>query len=96
MFITQITRALYKTIWSRSPMVVHIDQDTRMTWSDTILWLSKDGKNDVPVNYENIDKIEKEVNNIVHMFNEIEKEETSNRMIYYLEMREAERNRKLK
>jgi hypothetical protein len=64
-----------------------------MTWSDTVLWLSKEGKNDIPVNYENADKIECEVNNIIQMFNEHEKEETSKRMIYYLEMREAERRR---
>lgn len=94
MFFTPISRVLYRTIWSRYPTVVHIDQDTRMTWSKTVLWLSKDGKGDIPVYYENDDKIEKEVNNIIYKFNEIEKEETSERMIHYLEMREAERKRR--
>lgn len=93
MFLTAITRTLYRTLWSRYPTVVNIDQDTRMTWSDTVLWISKEGKKDIPVCYENADKIECEVNNIIHMFNENEKEETSQRMIHYLEMREAERKR---
>jgi len=65
-----------------------------MTWSNTVLWLSKQGKTDVPVYYENDDKIEKEVNNIIHTFNKIEKEESSERMIHYLQMREAERKRR--
>jgi len=94
MFLTTITRALYKTIWSRHPTVIQIDQDTRMTWSNTVLWVSKEGKKDVPVFYENVDKIETEVNNIIHMFNEIEKEESTKRMIHYLEMREEELKRK--
>ena len=93
MFLTPITRVLYRTLWSRYPSVVNIDQDTRMTWSNNVLWLSKEGKKDISVRYENADKIECEVNNIIHMFNENEKEETSQRMIYYLEMREAERKR---
>lgn len=91
MYITQISRVLYRTIWSRYPTVVHIDKDTRMTWSNSTLWLSKEGKKDVSVYYENNNKIEIEVNSIIHMFNEIEKEESSERMIYYLQMREEER-----
>jgi len=94
MFFTPISRVLYRTLWSRYPTVVHIDQDTRMTWSNTILWLSKEGKKDIPVYYENNDNIESEVNNIIHMFNDIEKEESSERMIHYLQMREAERKRR--
>jgi len=93
MFLTTITRTLYRTLWSRYPTVVNIDQDTQMTWSGTTLWLSKEGKKDIPVYYENADKIECEVNNIIHMFNENEKEETSQRMNHYLEMCEAERKR---
>ena len=93
MFGTVISRALYRTLWSRYPTVINIDQDTQITWTNTIMWLSKDGKKDIPVYYEDSVKIEKEVNNIIHIFNENEKEESSNRMIYYLEMREAERKR---
>jgi hypothetical protein len=93
MFLTQITRTFYKTIWSRYPTVVNIDHDTRMTWTNSILWLSKEGKQDVPVYYKTADDIDKEVNHIITVFNENEKEDNATRMVAYLEMRDAERHK---
>ena len=94
MFFTAVRQALYKTIWSRHPTVVHIDQDTQMSWTNTILWLSKEGKKDIPIYFDNKSDLEKEVDNIIHTFNEIEEKNTSDRMIHYLQMREEERKRK--
>jgi hypothetical protein len=94
MFFTAVRQALYKTIWSRHPTVVHIDQDTQMSWTNTILWLSKEGKKDIPVYFNDKEQLEKEVDHIIYKFNEIEKDETTNKMINYLEMREEERKRK--
>ena len=94
MFLTQITRALYKTRLSKYPTVLSIDQDVKLTWSNTILWFSKEGKKDIPIYYDNKYDLEKEVDNIIYTFNEIDQQNTSDRMIQYLQMREEERKRK--
>jgi hypothetical protein len=65
-----------------------------MSWTNTILWLSKEGKKDIPIYFDNKSDLEKEVDNIIHTFNEIEEKNTSDRMIHYLQMREEERKRK--
>ena len=94
MFFTAVRQALYKTRLSKYPTVLNIDQDTQMSWTNTILWLSKEGKKDIPVYFKDKEQLEKEVDNIIHTFNEIEEKNTSDRMIHYLEMREEERRRK--
>jgi hypothetical protein len=62
-----------------------------MSWTNTILWLSKDGMKDVPIYFNSKDNLEKEVNNIIHTMNEIDQKNTADKMIYYLQMRDAER-----
>jgi hypothetical protein len=94
MFLTAVKHALYKTNWSRVPMVVNIDHETRMSWTSTILWLSKDGVKDVPICFNSKDNLEREVNNIIHTMNEIDQKNTADKMIHYLQMREAERKMK--
>ncbi len=94
MFLTAVKRALYKTNWARIPMVVNIDHETRMSWTSTILWLSKDGMKDVPIYFNSKDNLEREVNNIIHTMNEIDQKNTADKMIYYLQMRDAERKMK--
>ena len=95
MFFTAVRQALYKTRLSKYPTVLSIDQDVKMTWSNNILWFSKEGKKDIPIYFDNKSDLEKEVDNIIHTFNEIDQKNTADRMIYYLQMREEERKKKL-
>ena len=94
MFFTAVRQALYKTRWSRHPTVINIDSDVKLQWTSNILWFSKEGKNDIPIYFDNKSDIEKEVDNIIHTFNEIYEKNTVDRMVKYLEMRDAERKTK--
>ena len=94
MFFTAVRQALYKTHWSRYPTVINIDSDVKLQWTSNILWFSKEGKNDIPIYFDNKSDIEKEVDNIIHTFNEIYEKNTVDRMVKYLEMRDAERKTK--
>ena len=91
MFFTAVRQALYKTRWSRQPSIINIDSDVKLQWTSNILWVIKHGCNEFPVYYNSTPELEKEVDNIIHTFNEIDKKNTSDRMIQYLEMREEER-----
>jgi hypothetical protein len=93
MFITAVVRILYRTRLSRHPIVVNVDIDTQLSWTSNILWLKKEGKNDVSVSYDNKALLENEVNTIIQLVNDIEKKNTTDKLIYYLQMREEERKR---
>lgn len=94
MFLTTITRALYKTNWSLNRMIVNIERETQLSWTSTMLCLTTDGMKDVRIYFNSNEDLEKEVKNIVHKINEIDKNESSDKMIYHLQMREAERKLK--
>ena len=93
MFITAVSRILYRTRLSKHPIVVNVDVDTRLTWTSNILWLIKEGKKEVSVCYENKALLENEVNTIIQLVNDIEERNTTDKLIYYLQMREEERKR---
>jgi hypothetical protein len=49
---------------------------------------------DVPIYFNSKDNLEREVNNIIHTINDIDQKNTADKMIYYLQMRDAERKMK--
>ena len=91
MFITAVARILYRTRLSRHPIVVNVDIDTQLSWTSNILWLKKEGKNDVSVSYDNKALLENEVNTIIQLVNNIDEKNKTDKFIYYLQMRELER-----
>ena len=94
MFFTAVRQALYKTRWSKYQTIINIDSDVKLQWTSNILWVIQHGGNEFPVYYNSTPELEKEVDNIIHTFNEIDKKNTSDRMIQYLQMRDAERKTK--
>lgn len=94
MFLTVAKRMLYRTNWSLYRMVVNIDNQTNMSWTNNILWLTKDGQTEIPIYFDGKDNLEKEVHNIVQTFNENEIKESVNRMIHHLETSDVERKLK--
>ena len=91
MFFTAVRQALYKTRWSRHPSIINIDSDVMLQWNSTTLWVIKQGHSEIPLRYNSASELEKEVENIISTFDQ---NNTSNKMIQYLEMRDAERKLK--
>ena len=91
MFFTAVRQALYKTRWSRQPSIINIDSDVKLQWTSNILWVIQHGGNEFPVYYNSTPELEKEVDNIISTFDQ---NNTSDKMIQYLEMRDAERKTK--
>ena len=91
MFFTAVRQAFYKTRWSRHPSIINIDSDVMLQWNSTTLWVIKQGHSEIPLRYNSASELEKEVENIISTFNQ---NNTSDKMIQYLEMRDAERKMK--
>ena len=91
MFFTAVRQALYKTRWSRQPSIINIDSDVMLQWNSTTLWVIKQGHSEITLKYNSASELEKEVDNIISTFDQ---NNTSDKMIQYLEMRDAERKTK--